>query len=340
MRIGVDLMGGDNPPEILFDAVLLCAEQLAPSHTFTLLATQQVVVALHLLHYAQLADKNTARIEFHIVENYIAMDEEPLTAIRIKKSASVLVGMRMLKKHHLDAFISSGNTGALISAATLLLPMLPGVNRPALLATLPTKKKPVAIIDVGGNLYCKSSHLVQFAQMAAAFQHCRESISCPKIGLLNIGTESKKGTKEVRQAYQLLQELSRRKEGYEGSTMQFMGNVEAREIFDGRIDVLVTDGFTGNILLKATEGAAEFIIDQFKPLFKNSSKVQRKENLANIFKKFDYSEYPGAIVCGVDGLVIKCHGNSSSGALYMSMMDAVSLVERGLVKKIKAFLIS
>ncbi len=337
MRIGIDLMGGDNSPELLFEAVLLSAEQHPPTHTFVLLATQQIIDTLHVQLISSLANKNTARIEFHFVDSVIAMDEEPLSAVRVKKTASVNMGMRMLKKHHLDAFISSGNTGALIAAATLLLPMLPGISRAALLAILPTKKKPLAIIDIGGNLYCKAQNLIQFAQMAAAYQRCREGIRCPKIGLLNIGVESKKGTKEVRQAYRLLQELGERKEEQEGHAMEFVGNFEAREIFEGHIDVLVTDGFTGNILLKTTEGAASFMGDQFKSLAKEpSTKVSTKSAIEKLLKKFDYSEYPGAIVCGVEGIVIKCHGNATSRALYHSIEGAISLVERGLIKKIKA----
>ncbi len=334
-------MGGDNSPELLFEAVLLAVEQYPPTHTFILLATQQVVDNLHVQFIACLAVKSTARIEFHTVDDVITMSDEPLSAVRVKKSASVNVGMRMLKKHHLDAFISSGNTGAIIAAATLLLPMLPGITRPALLATLPTKKKPIAIIDIGGNLYCKANNLVQFAQMAAVYQRCRDGVLCPKIGLLNIGVESKKGTKELRQAYQLLQELSMRKVGQEGFSMKFIGNIEAREIFDGKVDVLVTDGFTGNILLKTTEGAAAFIIDQLETTVKNrSSKIFVNGEKEKLLKKFDYSEYPGAILCGVDGLVIKCHGNATPRALYHSIIGAIGLVERGLVKKIKASLIS
>jgi len=334
-------MGGDNPPELLFEAVLLAVEQHSPTHTFVLLATQQVVDILHLQYMDRLAVKTTARIEFHIVDDVITMADDPLSAVRVKKSASVNVGMRMLKKHHLDAFISSGNTGALIAAATLLLPMLPGISRPALLATLPTKKKPVAIIDIGGNLYCKAINLVQFAQMAAVYQRCREGVNCPKIGLLNIGVESRKGTKELRQAYQMLQDLSLRKEVQDGCAMKFIGNIEAREIFDGRVDVLVTDGFTGNILLKTSEGAAAFVVDQFEAAVKNASpKILVNGEKKDLLKKFDYSEYPGAIVCGVDGLVIKCHGNATPCSLYHSIMGAIGLAERGLVRKIKASLIS
>ncbi len=159
-------------------------------------------------------------------------------------------GIRNLKERDIDAFVTAGNTGALIAAATIILPMLPEVARPALMALLPTRKGLVTVIDVGGNVSVKAPQLVQFAKMGVAFQRTYRNCPNPTVGLLNIGAESKKGTPEHRQAYDALSEAP---------NMTFIGNVEGREVFQGRVDVLATDGFTGNVFLKTSEGVSSFI---------------------------------------------------------------------------------
>lgn len=343
MRIGIDLMGGDNSPTLLFEAVFLAAQQQVPSLTFILFATQPVIDDLQVRYALLMSSLVISRIEFCSVTEVIAMDDDPLPAVRSKKGASLIVGMRMLKKRLIDAFLSNGNTGALIAAAALLLPKLLGMNRPALLALLPTRKNNVAIIDIGGNLYCKAHHLVQFAQIGAIYLRCSEGIATPTVGLLNIGIESKKGTKELRQAYQTLQEMSSQAvlQGKEPS-FHFAGNVEGREVFDGDIDLLVADGFTGNVLLKTAEGVAGFMLDSLKEIRDKStsqsklkSHIDGEHAIDELMTKFDTQEYPGAIICGVDGIVIKCHGNASPEAIYNSIIGTIALIEKDLIGQIK-----
>ncbi len=339
MRIGIDLMGGESSPKELFSAVLLAAEQLNVSNVLAVFATPSAIEELQSSKYPVLSSLQHAQIEFHTVSDYIEMQDDPLTAIRHKKGSSLVTGIRLLKKRHLDAFVSAGNTGALVASASLSLPMLPGISRPALLAVLPTQKGQVAILDVGGSVSCKAHHLVQFACLGAAYQRCSQGIAVPSVGLLNIGVESKKGTLEVRQAYQILKDAQEERRSL-GRTphMDFLGNVEGLEVFQGKVDVLVTDGFTGNILLKTSEGVSSFIFSHLKKMFNDSASKPQYRIFNDLQKHFTYSEYPGAIVCGVDGIVVKCHGNASSRAMFNGIMGAIQLVKKDLTTQIKAIL--
>lgn len=292
MRIGIDLMGSDRSPAVLFKAIEQAAEEF-PLVDLVVFVTQVALDEILLGSPAHFPLRR-GHLEFQIASDVIEMQDEPLLAIRQKKNSSLALGIKFLRKRYLDGFISAGNTGALIAGATLSLPLLPGIKRPALLATLPTEKGNVAIIDVGGTVSCKACHLVQFALLAMAYQRCCEGIKQPRVGLLNIGVESRKGTSEVRQAYQLLEELAQRKE------MLFVGNVEGREVFQGAVDVLVTDGFTGNVLLKTSEGVSSFILQQIHQALLEVLPEQWQAILRDLHNQFDYEEYNGAIICGVD----------------------------------------
>jgi glycerol-3-phosphate acyltransferase PlsX len=325
LRIGIDLMGSDTPPQFLYEAVLRAAEHFDASCTLIALATQSIVDELTHHLNPTLTSPDFARIEFHIVPEVILMGDEPLMAIRRKSRSSLSTGIRLLKKRLIDAFVTAGNTGALIASITLSLPLLPGIKRPALLAVLPSETNPIAIVDVGGNVSSKSHYLIQFASMGAAYQRCCLGIAAPRIGLLNVGVESKKGTKELREAYQFLEENGR------SLNINFVGNIEAREVFQGKADVLVTDGFTGNILLKSIEGASTFILE-----YMAKSGGSHMHSIVNdLQKRFHYAEYPGAIVCGADGIIVKCHGNATPTALFNSIKGAVRLVKLKLVQQIK-----
>lgn len=327
MRIGIDLMGSERSPSILFEAI----EQVVadcPEVNFTAFVTQAALDAI-LIHHPLQKSQLPRRLEFQIVADVIEMHDDPIEAIRHKKNSSLVLGMKALKKRQLDGFITTGNTGALIAGATLLLPRLPGIKRSALLATLPTEKGNVAIIDVGGNVSCKAGHLLQFAQMGAAYQKCCQGIVRPRVGLLNIGIESKKGTAEVRQAYQLLMECSDHK------GMEFVGNVEGREIFQGAADVIVTNGFSGNILLKASEGVSFFILQQLKQVLKGTVPEMRDAIFQQLQQQFDYEAHQGAIVCGVDCVMVKCHGQSSPKGLYNGIKGAIGLVHSGFIQEMK-----
>lgn len=328
MRIGIDLMGSDSSPKVLFDAVLRAAQQFDSSHTLVGIATPSVINELQVAVSATSFPPNSARIEFLAVSNAITMRDEPLPAVSRKKGSSLVVGIRLLKKGRINAFVTAGNTGALIASATLMLPRLPGIRRPALLVVIPTLTGSVAVLDVGGNVYCKSQQLVQFAQMGSAYQRCSSGLSEPRVGLLNVGVESQKGTSVVREAYQIMQQVS-------SPQLNFIGNVEGGEVFQGSVDVLVTDGFTGNVFLKTAEGVSSFIFDCIKRSLKNAPSQASNETFEQLRHRFHHSEYPGAIVCGVEGVVIKCHGNSSSEAMLNGIKGAYSLVEKEFISKMK-----
>jgi glycerol-3-phosphate acyltransferase PlsX len=324
-------MGGDAPPQSLFPAVLQALETLTDAHSFLVIATQAVIdQLLPLVEQACLPEKRHT-IAFHMVNETISMADKPLEAVRRKKGSSLVVGVRLLKKKHLSALVSCGNTGALVAATALALPMLPGIERPGLLAQLPTLKSDLVVLDVGGNVQSKARHLVQFARFGAAYQRVAKKIAKPKIGLLNIGSESKKGTQEIRQAHETLSLDAQTN----SSLMQFVGNIEARDIFGGDIDVLVTDGFTGNVLLKAAEGVASFIFTALGQSVSGTESATVTSLLESVQRRFNYAEYPGAIVCGVDGVVLKAHGNSSSKALLQSIFEASKLVEQQTILSIK-----
>lgn len=325
MKIGVDLMGSDASPNTLFKAVLEARNQLGPSGTLVVIATHSVVNDLRRSH------TELNGIEFHSVSDAIAMADEPMIAVSRKRESSLVVGIRLLRKRKLDAFVSAGNTGALIGSAALQLPKLPGVQRPGFLAVLPTLTGSVVVLDVGGSVMCKAHHLVQFAYLGAAFQMCSRGISQPKVGLLNIGIEPKKGSSAVRQAYQVLQEQS-------PSFLHFLGNVEGRELFKGGIDVLVTDGFTGNVLLKTSEGISSFIFEYIQESLQAPSSPEFQQRFLELKRYFSYAEYPGAILCGVEGVVVKCHGNASTKAMLSSIKGAANIVNQQLIPKLKACL--
>lgn len=316
-------MGSDSSPQELFKGVLQAAAQRKNASTFVIFATPPALKELDSLAY-EAALK--AQLEFHPVESVITMDEEPLSAVRQKKGASLLVGLRYLKEGLLDAFVSAGNTGALITASRIILRTFPGFRRPALLAQLPTKTGTLALIDAGGNIENSVATLVQYARMGVAYQRCFSGIEIPSVGLLNIGTEVQKGTALLKKVYEELEAFSSNTK----NRFCFKGNIEARDLFEGKVDLLVTDGFTGNILLKAIEGTASYTLNCYLDCLQDS------EVRNQLQAQFDYMEYPGALVAGVNGLVIKCHGNSSKKSIYKALCTAMTLVERNLVNQLSS----
>lgn len=298
LKIGVDLMGNDNAPQALLSAL----QKLS-------IPSDATIVAIGSPSLAQMA----APLEYVSAAEVIEMDDHPLLSLRRKKQASIPIGVRLLKEGKLDAFVSAGNTGALISSAKMILRMLPGCLRPSLMALMPTKKQPVAVLDLGANVQIKAEHLVQFAKMGVAFQKIR-GLSHPRIGLLNIGTEPLKGTSELKSAYHAL----------EKTDLHFVGNIEGKTVFDGDVDVLITDGFTGNIFLKTAEGVASLILDKIHA----DGEMKR-------FQSLTFAEYPGALLVGVNGIVIKCHGYATPKGITNGVLEAIHWAKEGFVQKIK-----
>jgi glycerol-3-phosphate acyltransferase PlsX len=329
--IGLDLMGGDNPPELLLPAVIEAAKRLSSKQSLIVIATKHVCEELYTLSRSFLSSKLAARISFHECTEVICMSDNPLTAVRRKKNSSIFLGMRLLKEKVIQAFVSCGNTGALIASAAIHLPLLPGISHPSLLAHLPTAKGFVAVLDVGGNILNNAQQLVRLAFLGAAYQKALLDINTPKVGILNIGVESHKGTVEVRQAYDILKHYCNDAEAHGiHPNIHFIGNIEGRDIFKGTVDVLVTDGFTGNVLLKTAEGAATFILDSLQ----NEILTSKQSKLKHLKQQFNYTEYAGAIVCGIERIIIKVHGNASAESLLASIIRAFECIEKNVLMNI------
>lgn len=313
IRVGVDVMGGDSPPEQLLQA----AEHLARSHSPSV-----EIIAISTSPYA-----SKTPLTFRSASSIIEMNESPLLAIRRKRDSSLCLGIKLLKDQEIDAFVSAGNTGALVSYAKMTLGMLPRLLRPALLALIPTRERPLAVLDVGASVENKATHLVQFALIGSAYQKAK-GISHPSVGLLNIGREAIKGTSELRLAYAELERLSRLPHPF----FRFIGNIEGKAVFDGDIDVLITDGFTGNVFLKTAEGIASLILDRLHdhlpaPIFETMN-----NHLQDLQRHLHYAEYPGALLCGVRGIVIKCHGYSSPQAFASGIREAIRIASEGFLE--------
>ena len=326
LRLGVDLMGSESTPSVFFEALTHSTQQLSEGDTVVAFASPTVIQEFHSSAAAK--DCVTSRLQFEPCEQVIKMEDSPLTAIRRKKESSMLRGMTQLRDQQIDALISAGNTGALIASGTIMLPMLPGVERTALLALLPTRQGYVAVVDVGGNVSVKPHHLLQFAKMGAAYLRSRGVVRSARVGLLNIGEESKKGTPEAQQAFELLGTACQEEAGRNGGVaMEFLGNIEGREVFQGKVDVLVTDGFTGNIFLKTSEGVSHFILDYLQDAFAEDPDPRLDNVIKTLQGIVNYDEYPGAIVTGVDRILIKCHGCSSARAISKGILGARDLLE-------------
>jgi glycerol-3-phosphate acyltransferase PlsX len=321
-RVGVDLVGSDAAPEELLEGVLELVSNLEEPIDITVFATQEIFDKVQC----------GPEIRCHTVTEIISMEDDPLSSIRLKKDSSLNVGLSMLAKFELDAFVSAGNTGALMAGSKFHLEALPGIDRPALAALIPTKDDPVAVLDIGANVNAKAENLVQFALMGIAYQKAR-GVSHPTVGLLNIGEEERKGTPELQKAYKQLQELNH---NAPTDAPVFLGNVEGRDVFHGNIDVLITDGFTGNVFLKTAEGIAAFIFENLQNLGPIESMPIVKNFIKTLRHRLHYAEYPGAILCGVNGVVIKCHGDVTPKAIQSSITSASRLVRHFFLEKIKS----
>lgn len=312
ISIGIDLMGGDHPPSLLLQA--LKNLPLPPSYQLTLIGTSEW-------------KQSASDFSYVIAPEVIGMEEHPVLAIKRKKQSSLCVGMRLLKEGKISAFVSAGNTGALVSSAKLILSTLPSILRPALIALMPTKKSPVAVLDVGANVQAKAKLLLQFAQIGAAYQRAR-GITHPKVGILNIGSEALKGTSELQLAYQALKANPH-------LPFQFCGNIEGTAVFNGEVDVLVTDGFTGNIFLKTAEGLASLILDRLNAHIPPQELKKLEPQLKDLQRHLHYAEYPGALLAGVQGIVVKCHGYSTPQAFANAVQGAIELVQHDFLKTLK-----
>lgn len=329
MIIGVDLMGCDCSPVELFEAILQHCLNDDFTATFDVLATPPMIDQIRQTFHADLERLPHNKVSFTEVSEVIGMDEDPVKATHEKSDASVVVGMKALNTGKINALVSAGSTGALLVCSIFYLSLLKQVKRPALLVSLPTKAGNVVLLDVGANTVSNAAHLLQFAIMGAAYQKCIAGIVNPTVGLLNMGGEAIKGSFEHKRAYALLKDYVSKGEASLG--FRFFGNVEGRDIFKGHVDVIVTDGFSGNILLKGLEGTIDFILEDLQANFPEESTSNVVQRLKT---KFHYAEFPGAVLCGINGVVVKCHGDASKISLFNGIRGAVDLLKNDFVHKL------
>lgn len=320
-RVAVDAMGGDFAPRAPVAGALLALAELPAEHTIQLVGQTRVIEAtLDDLLGGEFASHAEHRARVSVVEapDVITMSDKPTVAIRGKAKSSMVVGLRRQAEGQADAFVSAGNTGAQMAASWLILKGHPGLKRPAIGTILPTTHKPLVMLDSGANVDCSAEELVQFARLGAVYAEDVLGRPEPAVGLLSIGEEPEKGNAAVQEAHQLL----RAERG-----LAFLGNVEGRDIPGGRcdrgpIDVVVCDGFVGNVVLKFYEALAPTLMGVFARAL-----GAEREALAEAFKELDYSEYGGAPLLGVRGVSIISHGKSSPRAIKNAVKVAVRMVD-------------
>lgn len=322
-KIAVDVMSGDYAPDELIKG---CAKASKDSSCVLVLVGKEQVIKETLERY----DHDKSKIEIVNADDIITMEDSPVTAIRTKKDSSMVVGLKLVKDKQVDGFVCAGNSGALLAGATLIVGRIKGVERPALAPLIPTKKGHTLLIDCGANVDAKPSYLAQFARMGTVYMQECMGMKNPSVGLINIGAEEEKGNSLTKEAFGLLKEDDK---------INFIGNIEAREIPSGKADVLVCDAFVGNVILKFMEGFGLWVFSMLKAEFTRDLKSKigallMKKGIYNIKRKFDYADKGGAPLLGVNGLVLKTHGNSKEQQIYSTIMQAEEFIKNGLVEKI------
>ena len=330
MNILLDAMGGDNAPDANIKGALKAVNQIKA--TITLVGKEEVIRNKVKEFTGKEIEEVSDRLKIKNATETIEMEDGPTDAIRHKKDSSMVVGFKMLKENEGDVFISAGNSGALLAGATLIVGRIKGIDRPALAGILPAYKSQLLLIDSGSNTNCKPINLLQFAQMSTIYLKNTFGIEKPAIGLLNIGTEETKGNELVKESYQLLKEKSKE------LGINFIGNVEGRDAFSGKVDAIVTDGFTGNVFLKTTEGLGKFVkkslVESFtQNLFAKISYLIAKKPIKSLSKAMDYKSYGGALFLGVKKPVVKAHGSSDAILFEYTIIQAEKFVENKAVDK-------
>lgn len=321
-------MGSDRAPHPEIDGAIAAARDLGLG---VILVGQRERVEPEL-HRCGWKNQTDLGIEFVEAAEVIGMDESVAVAVRRKKQSSLRVGARIVADGRADGFVSAGNTGAAMATAKMVIGMLPGVDRPALAALVPTKAgRPVLLLDVGANSDCKPLHLAQFAVMGEAYARAVLGIARPSVGLMSIGEEEAKGSELTKEAFPLLRALEQ---------INFVGNVEGRDVFTGEVDVIVTDGFTGNVMLKLSEGLSDAMLSMIKKELSASTITKAGAMLArpafqNIKRKLDYSETGGAPLLGVRRIVVVGHGSSNSRAISNAIRNVKEFSENGASERIE-----
>ena len=330
MKIILDAMGGDNAPDAIVKGTVKAINKVKAE--IVLVGKEEVIRSKFKEFYGKEVEEISDRIKIVNALDTIEMEDIPTQAIKHKKDSSMVVGFNMLKADEGDVFISAGNSGALLTGATLIVGRIKGIDRPALAGILPAYKSRLLLIDSGSNTNCKPINLLQFAQMSTIYLRNTFGIEKPAIGLLNIGTEETKGNELVKESYNLLKEKA------EELDINFVGNVEGRDAFSGKIDAIVTDGFTGNVFLKTAEGIGKLVKKNLKDSFTKSiftkiSYLVAKGSINNLSKSMDYKTYGGALFLGVKKPVVKAHGSSDERLFEYTIIQAEKFVENKAVPR-------
>ena len=330
MKIVLDAMGGDNAPDATIKGAVKAINKIKSE--VILVGKEEIIRNKFKEFYGKEMEEISDRFKIKNATETIEMCDIPTHAIKRKKDSSMVVGFKMLKEDEGDVFISAGNSGALLTGATLLVGRIKGIDRPAMAGILPSYKSRLLLIDSGSNTNCKPINLLQFAQMGTIYLRNTFGIEKPAVGLLNIGTEETKGNELVRESYNLLKEKS------EELDINFIGNVEGRDAFSGKVDVLVSDGFTGNVFLKTAEGIGKLVkrnlTESFtKNIFSKISYLFARKPIKELTKSMDYKSYGGALFLGVKKPVVKAHGSSDERLFEYTIIQAEKFVENKAVPR-------
>lgn len=320
MIILVDAMGGDNAPDAVIKGAVKAVGEVDAQ--IMLIGNKEIINSKVKEFYGkEKLEDISPKFSIYHTTGIITMEDKPTDAIKHKKDSSMVVGFNLLKEGKGDVFISAGNSGALLTGATLLVGRIKGIDRPAMAPMLPAYKKRLMLIDAGANTNCKPLNLVQFAQMATIYLKNTFGIEKPAIGLLNIGTEPTKGNELIKESYQILINES------EKLGINFVGNVEGRDAFSGKIDAIVCDGFTGNVFLKTVEGLGKLVKKSLteslkKNILSTIAAIPAMPGIKRFSKTMDYKEYGGALFLGVKKPVIKAHGSSDEKLFHYTIKQA------------------
>lgn len=325
VKIALDAMGGDNAPGEIVKGAVDAVNARENIHVF--LVGKEDAIKAELSRYSYPDD----RIEIRNASEVITTEEAPVMAIRRKKDSSIVVAQTMVKKGEADAFISAGSTGAILVGGQLVVGRIRGVERPPLGTLIPTTNGVALLVDSGANVDARASHLVQFARMGSIYMEHVIGIKKPRVAIVNVGVEEEKGNALVKETYPLLKECD---------DINFIGSIEAREIPHGGADVIVAEGFTGNVILKLCEGLASALIGKIKGGMRSTfrSKIGGmlvKPALKETLKTFDATEYGGAPMLGLNGLVVKTHGNASAKEVKNTIFQCVTFKEQKINEKVK-----
>lgn len=326
VKVAVDAMGGDHSPKEIVKGAIEAVNEREEVEVFLVGQKELIEKELSSYHYPQEA--------VHVVDarEVITNDEAPVLAIRKKKDSSIVVALNLVKKGDADAFVSAGSTGAVLVGAQLIVGRIRGVERPPLAPLMPTMNGVSLLIDCGANVDARSSHLVQFAKMGSIYMENVVGIKNPRVAIVNVGVEEEKGNMLVKETFPLLKNCNE---------INFIGSIEAREIPNGAADVIVTEAFVGNVILKLYEGVAAALIKKIKRSMTATAvstlgAALVKPQLKKALKDFDLSQYGGAPMLGLNGLVVKSHGSSKSVEIKNSIIQCIAFKEQKVSEKIAA----